>query len=142
LRVPAYTGLPYPTLFRSRGRHLGDVAHLPCEIRGHHVDRVGQVLPRAGDALDVRLPAELPFAAHLARHARDLAGERTELIDHGVDGVLQLQDLAARIDGDLLRQIAVGHGGGYRGDVARRTARRGSHGVEWGRRGIRRPSDA
>ncbi len=29
-----------------------------------------------------------------------------ELIDHRVDGVLQLQDLAADVDGDLARQIA------------------------------------
>ena len=29
-------------------------------------------------------------------------GEGVELIDHGVDGVLELQDLAAHVDGDLL----------------------------------------
>ena len=45
--------------------------------------------------LHLRLTAELPFRADLARHARDLRGERAELIDHRVDRVLQLQDLAA-----------------------------------------------
>src|SRR4029079_2445963 len=101
-----------------RGRDLGDVAHLPGKIRGHHVHRVGKVLPRAADAAHVGLPAELPFAADLARHARDLGGEGAQLVDHRVDLVLQLQDLAADVDGDLLRQIAHGHRGRDLGDVA------------------------
>ena len=54
--------------------------------------------------LHVRLAAELAFGADLARHARDLGGERAELIDHRVDGVLQLEDLAVHVDGDLLRR--------------------------------------
>src|SRR4030095_9922232 len=31
---------------------------------------------------------------------------RAELVDHRVDDVLDLQDLAAGVDGDLLRQVA------------------------------------
>ena len=46
--------------------------------------------------LHVRLAAELAFGADLLRDARDLARERVELIDHRVDGVLQLEDLALR----------------------------------------------
>src|SRR3712207_7943413 len=42
-------------------------------------------------------------SADLLRDTRDLGGERRQLVDHGVDGVLQLEDLAARVDGDLLR---------------------------------------
>ena len=38
---------------RHRRRHLRDVAHLARQVRGHGVHRVGQVLPRAGDALHV-----------------------------------------------------------------------------------------
>ena len=56
--------------------HVGDVAHLRGEVAGHEVDRVGQVLPGAGDALHVRLAAELAFGADLARHARHFRGER------------------------------------------------------------------
>ena len=52
------------------GRHVGDIAHLGREIAGHHVDAVGQVLPRAGDAFDLGLPAELAFGADFAGHAR------------------------------------------------------------------------
>ena len=44
--------------------------------------------------------------------------KRVELIDHRVDGVLELEDLALDVDGDLARQIAVGDGGGDVGDVA------------------------
>ena len=108
------------------GRHLGDVAHLAREVRGHRVDRVGQVLPRTGDAAHHGLAAELAFGADLARDARHLAGEGVELIDHRVDGLLQLEHLAAHVDGDLLRQVAVGDGRRHLGDVAnlRRQVRR------------------
>ena len=101
-----------------RGRHLGDVAHLAGEVAGHQVDVVGEVLPRAGDAAHVGLTAELAFGADLARDARHLGGEGVELVHHDVDGVLQLEDLALHVDGDLLRQVAVGDGGGHLGDVA------------------------
>ena len=78
-----------------RGGHLGDVAHLAGQVAGHRVHVVGEVLPGAGDALHLRLAAELAFGADLARHAGHLRGEGVELVDHRVDGVLQLQDLAA-----------------------------------------------
>ena len=45
--------------------------------------------------LHLRLAAELALGADLARHARHLAGEGVQLVDHRVDGVLELQDLAA-----------------------------------------------
>ena len=41
-----------------------------------------------------RLAAELPLGADLARDARHLVRERRELVDHRVDRVLQLEDLA------------------------------------------------
>ena len=52
-----------------RGGHLGDVAHLRGEVAGHRVHVVGEVLPGAGDALDLGLAAELAFGAHLAGDA-------------------------------------------------------------------------
>ena len=48
------------------------------------------------------LAAELALGADLAGDAGDLVGERRQLVDHRVDGVLELEDLAARVDGDLL----------------------------------------
>ncbi len=90
----------------------------PVRLPGHQVDVVGQVLPGAGDALDLRLAAELAFGAHFARHARHFGREGVELVHHGVDGVLQLEDLALHVDGDLLRQVALGDRGGHLGDVA------------------------
>src|ERR1041384_5900129 len=50
-------------------------------------------------ASPVRPPPAAASRPHPARHARDLRGERVELIDHRVDGVLQLEDLAAHVDG-------------------------------------------
>ena len=103
---------------RDRGRDLGDVAHLAGQVAGHRVDVVGQVLPGAGDARHLGLAAELALGADLARHARHLAGEGVELVHHRVDGVLELEDLALHVDGDLAREIAAGHRRRHLGDVA------------------------
>ena len=99
-------------------RDLGDVAHLARQVAGHEVDVVGQVLPGAGDARDLGLAAELALGADLARHARHLRGEGAQLVDHRVDRVLELEDLALDVDGDLLREVAVGDRRGDVGDVA------------------------
>src|SRR4029077_19566349 len=109
-----------------RRRHFSDVAHLRGEVGGHRIDRVGQILPRAGDAKHVGLAAELAFSAHLAGDAGHLAGERVELIHHRVDGFFQLQDFAADVHRDLFRQVATGDRGRHFGDVAylRRQVRR------------------
>ena len=56
------------------------------------------------------LAAEAALGTDLARHARHFRGKRAQLIHHRVDGVLQEQDLAAHIDGDLLGEIAAGDG--------------------------------
>ena len=103
---------------RDGRRHLGDVAHLRRQVAGHRVDVVGQVLPGAGDIGHHRLAAQPAFGADLARHPRHFRRERAQLIDHRVQRFLQQQDLAAHVDGDLLRQIAVGDRGRHLGDVA------------------------
>ncbi len=98
--------------------HFGDVSHLAGEVAGHEVDVVGEVFPGAGDAGHLRLAAQLAFGADFAGHAGDFAGEGVELVHHGVDGVLQLENFALHVHGDLARQVAAGHGGGDFGDVA------------------------
>ena len=100
------------------GRDVGDVADLGGQVAGHEVDAVGQVLPGAGDAAHLGLAAELALGADLARDAGDLGREGAELVDHRVDRVLELQDLALDVDGDLLGEVALGHGLGDVGDVA------------------------
>ena len=77
------------------GRHVRDVAHLGRQVAGHEVDGVGEILPGARDAFHVGLAAEFAFGADFAGHARHFRGERPQLIDHRVDGVLQLEDFAA-----------------------------------------------
>src|SRR5207245_2141683 len=83
------------------------------QVGGHEVDIVGEVLPHAGDAGHLGLTAELALGADLAGHARHLGGEGAKLIDHRVDRVLQFEDFAFDVDGDLARQVAVGDGGGH-----------------------------
>ena len=91
----------------------------PVRLRGHRVDVVGEVLPGAGDAAHLRLAAELALGADLARDARHLAGEGVELIDHRVDGLLQLAG-SRRCTSTVifLRQVAARDRGRHLGDVA------------------------
>ena len=110
-------------------RHLRDVAHLVGEVAAHRVHGVGQVFPGAGDARHQRLTAQLAVGAHLARHARHFRGEGTQLVHHRVDGFLELQDFAAHVDGDLLRQVAVRHRDRHVGDVAHLRGQVGRHRV-------------
>src|SRR6202040_2827194 len=37
---------------RDRGGHVGDVAYLAGQVAGHEIDAVGEILPRARNALD------------------------------------------------------------------------------------------
>src|SRR5204863_398708 len=99
-------------------RHVGDVADLVGEVAGHGIDVVRQVLPRAGDAAHFGLTAELAFRADLASHAADLRGEGVQLVHHRVDGVLEFEDFALNVHGDLAREVAARHGGRHFGDVA------------------------
>ena len=111
-------------------RHVGDGAHLVGEVRGELVDVVGEVLPDAADLRRLRLPAELAFDSDLARDSRDLARERVELVDHRVDGVLQLEELALHVDRDLLAQVAVRDRGRDLGDVSHLTGQVAGHQVD------------
>src|ERR671923_263656 len=54
------------------------------------------------------LTSTATFGAHLPRHAGHFRGEAGELIDHRVDDVFDLEDFAADVHGDLLRQVAGG----------------------------------
>src|SRR5207302_572122 len=97
---------------------LGDVTHLGREIGGELVDLLGEVLPCPGRTRHTRLATEVALGTDLACHAGDFTGEPIQLIDHAVDRVLQLEDLAADIDGDLLPEVAAGDGGRDVRDIA------------------------
>ena len=127
---------------RDRGRHVGDVADLAGQVRSHGIHRVGQVLPGAGDARHLGLAAELAFGADLARHARHFRRKAVELVDHRVDGFLQLQDFALGVDGDLAREIAARDGGRHGRDVADLLREVGRHGVDGIRQVLPRAGDA
>ncbi len=97
---------------------MRDVAHLHGEVAGHPVHRVGQVLPDSGRAADLRLAAEVAFGADLAGHPGHLVGERRQLVDHRVHGLLELQHLALRVDGHLACEVAASDRRGDERDVA------------------------
>src|SRR5205085_1906299 len=102
------------------------------EVVGHGVDVVGQVLPRAGNAAHHGLAAQLAVRPDFARDARDFGGERVQLVDHGVDGVLQLEHVGLHVHRDLLGQVTARHGRRHFGDVAhlrREVAGHEVHGV-------------
>ena len=112
------------------GGHVGDGPDLVGQVGGQLVHVVGQVLPDATDLGRLGLAAQLAFDPHLACHPGDLSGEGVQLVHHGVDGVLELEELALDVDGDLLGQIAVGHGGRHLGDVADLSGQVAGHEVD------------
>src|SRR3982074_1291815 len=91
---------------RDGGGHFGDVADLGGQVAGHRVDRVGQILPGAGDGRPVGLASEPAFGADLARHAGDFAREARDLVRQSVQRHVQLKDFPAHVDRDLARQVA------------------------------------
>src|SRR5262249_54744509 len=112
------------------GGYLGDVAHLAGEVARHRVDAVGEIFPRAGHARHVGLATKLAFRSYVRRDARYFAGRAAELIDHRVEGLFQLQDFAAHVDGDLAREIATRDRGGNLGDVAHLIGKIARHRVD------------
>ncbi len=87
-------------------------------------------LPGAGRAPDLGLAAEPALRADLAGHPGDLVGEPGQLVDHRVDGRLELQQLAGHVDGDLAGQVAAGDRGGHLGDVAQLGGQVAGHRVD------------
>ena len=79
-RSPFATAVVTSAMLRTCAVRLVAIA-LTESVRSFHVPAT----PR-----HLGLPAELAFGADFARHARDFRGEAVELIDHRVDGVLQL----------------------------------------------------
>src|SRR6185503_8809905 len=98
--------------------HLGDVANLPGQVLSHRIDVVREVLPHTRNAGNLRLPSELALGPDLACDAAHLRREAVQLVHHGVHGVLQLENLALHVDGDLARQVAASDGRGDLGNVA------------------------
>src|SRR5262249_20331212 len=112
------------------GGDFSDIADLASEVGRHQVDVVGEVLPSAGHAGDFGLAAQFAFRAHFARDPSDFRSQDIELIHHGVDCVLQVQDFALHVDRDLAGKIAARHGGGDVGDVADLPGQVRGHGVD------------
>ena len=115
---------------RHGGRDLGDVTNLAGQVAGHEVDALGEVLPRTRHAFHVSLAAKDAFGTYLACHTSDFRGERSKLIDHRVDGVLELENLSLDVDRDFLRKVAGGHRLRDLGDVTNLTGKVAGHEID------------
>src|SRR5689334_6096736 len=72
-------------------------------------------------------PTQPAIGADFPRDTRYLASKRVRLIDHRVDGLLQLQNLAAHVHGDLLREVSPRDGRCDLGNVANLSRQIPSH---------------
>src|SRR5438477_175184 len=109
-KAPYWAGIPgasSPRIVRPSSSRL----RLPCKSAER---RARFVLSQSCS----RLACVLPFGAHFPGDARHLGGEGAQLVDHLVDGFLELEDLALRWHGDLAGEIPAGDGGGDQRDVA------------------------
>ena len=89
-----------------------DVAHLSGQVAGQQVHVVDEVLPGAGEALDVGLTAELALGAHLADHARNAGGDGAEALHHRLHGCAQfakvsLQGRSVHVERHVPREVPV-----------------------------------
>src|SRR5262249_19861816 len=98
-------------------RYCDLVTNLSGEVRRHEIHVICEIFPGAGDTLYLRLAAELSFSRDLASDARYFGCKGRQLVDHGVDGVLELEDFPLHIYRDLFGEVAVGHGGRDVGDI-------------------------
>ena len=98
--------------FRHGGGDAGDVADLVRKIAGHGINAFREIAPRSRNTFHFRLAAEFALGSYFSGYARHFRGEGAELVDHGVDRVLELENLAANGNGDLARQVPAGDSGG------------------------------
>src|SRR5207245_617727 len=82
------------------GLVLGVAPGLAGQVAGHDVHARRPVVLDAADAPHLGLTTQAAFGAHLASDTRHLVGERVELVDHRVDRLLELEDLAPDVDRD------------------------------------------
>ncbi len=113
----------------SRG-YFGDVADLSREITSHRVDGIGKILPHSAYAFDLGLASEFTVGTHFARHARYFAREGIKLIHHGVDGVLQLENLSPNVHSDFRREVAFRDSRGNTCNVTNLVGEVARHGVD------------
>ena len=99
-------------------RHFGDVAHLAVRLPAIEFTVSVRSFQVPATPRTSAWPPSLPSVPTSRATRVTSEAKRVELVHHRVDGVLQLQDLALHVHRDLLRQVAVGHGGGHFGDVA------------------------
>src|SRR5206468_2414895 len=100
------------------GRDFRDISDLTCEVGSHEIDVLRQVLPCATHTKHLRLATELAFCTNLPGDAGNFARECVELVHHGVDGVLELENLALDVDGNLAGQVTAGNCRRYLGDIS------------------------
>ena len=101
-----------------RSSYVGDIAHLSSQVVRHGIDIVGQILPGSRDSADLCLATEFSLSADFAGHAADFGREGVKLIDHCVNGFLQLEDLPLHVDGDFAGEIPARDGGGHVGNIS------------------------
>src|SRR5688500_11702998 len=119
-RSPAATALVTSAMF------------LTCAVRLPAIAFTDSVRSRqlpAAPCPHARLAAHTTLWRPFPRHPRDFRCKRAQLVDHRVDGGLELQDFAFHVHRDLLGQVAGGHGLGHVGDVPHLRGQVARHGV-------------
>ncbi len=64
------------------------------------------------------MAAQFSVGAHFASHACDFGSKGPQLVDHRVDGLFELKNLSANVNGNLAREVAARHRCCNLGDVA------------------------
>jgi hypothetical protein len=63
-------------------------------------------------------PSQFSISTYFARHTGNFRCKATQLIHHGIDGVLQFEDFSFYIHADFPGEVTICNGSGYFGNVS------------------------
>src|SRR6202022_1620418 len=118
LTFHVHRDLPRQIALRHSGSNVSNVSDLAGEVGRHRVHVVREILPRAADSGYLRLTTELSFGSHFLGDTGYFRSKSAQLIDHRVDGVLELERFTPGFDGDLLREVSLGDRGSHSGNIS------------------------
>lgn len=109
---------------------LGNLSHLCGEVHGHAVDVFGKISPCALDIVDRGLATQASLCSDFSGDLGDLASKLLQLVNHGVDGGLELEHFSPTLGLDFLCEVSLGDGCGDLDNVAHLGRQIVGHGVD------------
>src|SRR5262249_36828187 len=110
--------------------YCSNVSDLSSKVRGHEIDVIGKVFPHPSDPGNLCLTTEVSFGTDFTSYTSHFRSKRPQLIDHRIDGVLELSNFPFDINGNLSREVSIGYRSSYCSNVSDLSRQITSHRVD------------